>query len=333
MAETYPVSVIIPAYNAVEYLKRCLPALRENDLDNVEVIIVDDASSDNLEGFLESSRHLSWVRVLRCARRGGPAAARNLGASQASHPFLFFLDADVVLPHNCIRWMRESIDLYSHREDVAGVLGGYSEEISTTGFLTNFKNLSTCFLYWITETQSPYLHTPIFLIRRDVFEGQGGFDPRLQKAEDFRLGVALGSKGYRFIIDRRIKGEHLKAYRLFGLLKENWGRILSLRSIRLAPEEKQFSYRAHRWSRLLSVLLPAPATAALVAGAFWPGFLWLGAAMVGLFLLANLRFLLYLRKWRGALFAVGSLGFFFIEMLFGQAALAVSLVLPRSQTV
>lgn len=312
-------------------MRRSLPALQENDLTNVEVILVDDASTDDLQGYLERAGHLSWLRVLRSEQRGGPAAARNLGAGEAAHPFLFFLDADVVLPRNCIRWMRESIDLYSHREDVAGVLGGYSEEISTDGFLTNFKNLSTCFLYWITETQSPYLHTPIFLIRRDVFETEGGFDPALQKAEDFRLGVALGSKGYRFIIDRRIKGEHLKAYSLLGLFRENWGRIQSLRSIRLAPEEKQFSYRAHRWTRLLSILLPAPTVAALGAAAVWPEFAWVGAAMGLLFIAANFRFLLYLKRWRGLLFAAGSLWFFFMEMLFGQAALVASLVLPHGK--
>ncbi len=128
--------------------------------------------------------------------------------------------------------------------------------VPSGGFLTNFKNLTTCYLYNITDTQSPYLHTPIFCIRKEVLESAGGFDPRLWRAEDFRLGVVLGSRGYRFIIDRRIKGLHLKEYGFAGALKEDWLRIKDLQSVRLGPGERAFALRAHRWTRLVSLSLP-----------------------------------------------------------------------------
>ncbi len=323
-AQKYPISVVIPAHNAATHLGRCLEAVHANDLTAVEIVVVDDASSDSTPQIAGES----GCRLIRLDRQVGPAGARNQGAREALNPYLLFLDSDVVLPLGSISFIRETLELYSHRPDVSGVLGQYSETTPTAGFVTNFKNLTTCHLYNITDTQSPYLHTPIFCVRKDVLESAGGFDSRLWRAEDFRLGVVLGSRGYRFIIDRRIKALHLKEYSLAGALKEDWLRIKDLQSVKLEPGERAFALRAHRWSRLVSVSLPGAAALALALSGLRIEFAFVAALLAGLFLALNARFLLFCRRKKGIFFAVQSAVFLFVEMLWAEIALAASLVVP-----
>jgi len=321
-AARYPISVIIPAHNAATHLGRCLEAVRANDLAAVEIVVVDDASSDSTSQVAEAS----GCRLVRLDLQAGPAGARNRGLREASHPYLLFLDSDVVLPPGSIAFIRETLQLYNHRPDVSGVLGQYSDTVPTSGFVTNFKNLTTCHLYNITDTQSPYLHTPIFCIRRDVLESAGGFDARLWRAEDFRLGVILGSRGRRFIIDRRIKALHLKEYSLAGALREDWLRIRDLQSVKLEPGERAFALRAHRWSRLVSVSLPGATLLALALSGLRMDFALLAAMLAVLFLALNARFLSFCRRKRGVLFAAQSAAFLFVEMLWAEIALVASLL-------
>ena len=237
--------------------------------------------------------------------------------SSSSHPYLFFLDADIVLPGQAIRWLRETLNLYSHQKKVIGALGTYAERVPVSDFFTVFKNLYTCYLYRMTDTFSPFIHTPMFAVRKAILEHEGTFDPDMVRAEDFKLGAMLGSKGYRFIIDWRITGTHLKTYTLLGILREDWHRIRELKRIQLTAEQRKFSYRAHRWSRILSLALPGIIVLLAILGVFWKPFLWLAGAALSLFLFVNLGFLLYAGRRQGISFAVVRL-FSFSSRCYGQ---------------
>jgi len=161
LAEAYPLSVVIPARNSRDTLRRCLGALAENDLTQVEVLIVDDASSDGTGSVGEEWKGAPRVRLISLETRTGPAEARNRGLEQAVHPHVLFLDCDILLPARSIEWIRETLDLYSHRSEVAAVLGMYAEEIPHRDFLSNYKNLYTRHLYLATNPLSPYIHNAI----------------------------------------------------------------------------------------------------------------------------------------------------------------------------
>ncbi len=320
LAAGYPLSIVVPAYNAAEHLRLSLPALLANDLAHTEVVVVDDQSEDATAQIVERLSG-GQLRLVRQPARGGPAAARNRGIQETSHRFLLFLDADVVLPPHALLWIRESLDIYRHRPEVGGVLGTYSEKIRWEDFFSNYKNLYTCHLYRRTDTLSPFVHTAMLCIRREVLESVGGFDEELATVEDFRLGLELGSAGYRFVIDWRVAGEHLKRYDLAGILREDTRRIQDLRRLRLDRRQRAFSYRAHRWSRLLSVLLPVPTLLALLGGIWVPQLLLLAAALAMLFYLLNVRFLIYVRRVKGWAFALRSALFLWLEMLWAQGSL------------
>ncbi len=332
LAESYPLSIVIPVRRAAGQLKCCLEALLENDLTNVEILVVDDASDDSTaQVATELSQRLTGLNVsmdcLSLKQQLGPAGARNEGFKRTTKPHTLFLDADIVVPKQALEWIRETLDLYSHREDVAGVLGCYSETLPWDEFLTNFKNLCVCFLYAKTDTLSPYIHTPIFCVRRAILEQVGGFDPGFATGEDFRLGIVLGSRGYRFVIDRRIKGIHLKRYNLASVFYEDWRRVRDLRSIPLSSEEeKWFAFQAHRPNRLLSLLLPGPV---LIFGAFglvsWTS-VKIALLLLGMFYLCNLSFLRYCIHRKGLSFTLKAALFLFIEMLWAEAALLAAVV-------
>lgn len=329
-ASRYPISIVIPCHNAARELKLCLEALFRNDLTNVEIVVVDDGSSESTAQVVEECAQAgpgnSAIRYLALERKSGPAVARNKGAQQARHPFVLFLDADIVVTRQSIELIRESLELYSHRSDIAGVLGSYSEVIPWDDFLTNFKNLAICFLYKSTDTLSPFLHTPIFCIRREILDSVGGFDPRLRTAEDFFLGILLGTQGFYFVIDRALEGVHLKRYSLATILREDWRRIHDLAAIKLSRSQRRFALRAHRPHRLLSLVLPGPILLGLILTPSYPVCGNVALLLLAVFCLCNLPFLLYARKQRGLGFALKAAGFLFFEMVWAEIALASSLV-------
>lgn len=87
------VSVVIPVYNAEQYLRKCLESVVGQTYQDIEVIIVNDGSKDTSEeicrGFLEDSRVKYFYQ-----ENAGPAVAMNYGLSVAAGEYIWFVDAD-----------------------------------------------------------------------------------------------------------------------------------------------------------------------------------------------------------------------------------------------
>src|SRR5262245_15392063 len=93
------VSVIVPVYNNSKDLKECLSAIRASSCPNTEMIVVDDASTDDTW----STAIGLGVHPLQLVQNSGVAAARNYGARHARGEIVFFVDADVVIPLAAIK--------------------------------------------------------------------------------------------------------------------------------------------------------------------------------------------------------------------------------------
>lgn len=88
------VSVIIPVYNAEKYLSKCLESVMSQTLQEIEIICVDDGSSDrSLEILKECQEKDGRIKVI-AQQNAGAGAARNRGLREASGEYLSFLDAD-----------------------------------------------------------------------------------------------------------------------------------------------------------------------------------------------------------------------------------------------
>lgn len=87
-------SVIIPAYNVEKYIERCLNSLLDQNLKEIEIIVIDDGSTDKTsEICLEISKNNKNI-VYRKVKNGGCSFARNLGISMAKGKYIAFLDSD-----------------------------------------------------------------------------------------------------------------------------------------------------------------------------------------------------------------------------------------------
>lgn len=93
------VSVIIPTYNCKEYLSRCLNSWKKQTIKDIEIIVVDDGSSDNSLQFLEKQTGIS---VISYSDNKGANYARNRGMEKATGRYIFFSDADAYVRPNLL---------------------------------------------------------------------------------------------------------------------------------------------------------------------------------------------------------------------------------------
>ena len=89
------VSVVVPAYNAEGYVARCLESLIDQTLEDIEILVVNDGSTDATEAIANSfaARLPNKIRVLSKAN-GGLSSARNFGVAHASGDYIGFVDSD-----------------------------------------------------------------------------------------------------------------------------------------------------------------------------------------------------------------------------------------------
>ncbi|KHL19278.1 CDP-glycerol glycerophosphotransferase [Mumia flava] len=91
-------SVIIPVYNVEDYLAECLDSVLSQSLENLEVIVVDDGSTDDSPAVIERYAHADHRVHAYRQENAGQGAARNLGVEHARGEFITFLDADDIIP-------------------------------------------------------------------------------------------------------------------------------------------------------------------------------------------------------------------------------------------
>ncbi|MBL4903764.1 MAG: CDP-glycerol glycerophosphotransferase family protein [Desulfocapsa sp.] len=100
-------SVIIPVYNTVDYLEECLDSVLNQTINDLEVIVIDDGSTDGCWEIIQeyAARH-SRIRAFQQDRKR-QGAARNLGLRHARGEFIGFLDSDDKLPLDIYEYMYE----------------------------------------------------------------------------------------------------------------------------------------------------------------------------------------------------------------------------------
>ena len=104
------VSIIIPVYNTKKYLEQCVFSIIEQTYQNIEVLLVDDGSTDGTSDLCdEIAKKDSRVRVIH-KTNGGAATARNLGIDEATGEYVMFVDSDDWLDTDAIENLVEHAD-------------------------------------------------------------------------------------------------------------------------------------------------------------------------------------------------------------------------------
>jgi Glycosyl transferase family 2 len=188
------VSVVIPTFERCDVITRAVQSVLRQELNGLEVIVVDDGSTDGSEsavGAIEDGR----VRYVPSVHRGA-AAARNIGALQARARWLTFLDSDDTVTPD---WL-SSMLAETASPDIALVSCGYTERAEDSSVVRRQRlpRLASPAIGPITELIAT---GGTYLVLRELFLDIGGFDPDQPAAQHrelaLRLGPALVRRGLR----------------------------------------------------------------------------------------------------------------------------------------
>ncbi|MFZ6015194.1 MAG: glycosyltransferase [Patescibacteria group bacterium] len=173
------VSVVIPCYNHAEELGSTLESLVNQTINVKEVIVVDDASTDDMEPVINLFKEKLPIDLIRHEQNRGAAAARNTGLRSAAGEFIIFLDADIVLEPTAIAKMHQV--LQNNPNASFAFSDFYWGRIHFKGQPFNVVNLQ----------KINYIHTSSLIRQRDMVE----FDESLKKFQDWDLWLSLAEKG------------------------------------------------------------------------------------------------------------------------------------------
>lgn len=96
------VSVIVPVHNGEKYIERCIESILNQSYKNIEVLVINDNSTDNTKEIVAKYLELPNVKLIINVETLGPARTRNLGLREANSPYILFLDCDDWIDLNCI---------------------------------------------------------------------------------------------------------------------------------------------------------------------------------------------------------------------------------------
>ena len=301
-------SVVIPVHNGGPDFERCLLRLRDSDQSEFELVVVDDASTDNSAALAEEF----GATVVRNATVSGPAAARNTGANMASAPLVFFLDADVAVPRDALS---RTLSRFRSDPSLTALFGSYDDQPTAPGLVSQFRNL----LHHYVHQQGEFVDdarpartfwTGCGAIRRQAFLDFGGFDPKLYRRpaiEDIELGYRLTRSGCRIVLARDVLATHMKRWTLAGVIRTDifqrgvpWMLLMK----RMHTRESDLNVKP---GQKLSVAAAGLLAITLAAAPFAPAMLAVAIACLGLIVGINFPFYRFLARHRGWGFALSAI--------------------------
>lgn len=175
-----PISVVICAKNEAQNLSLFLPSILNQEYPNFEVVLINDASSDNtlevMEAFKEKNTNIKIVNVINNeAFWGNKKYALTLGIKAATHNHLLFTDADCKAMSK--HWIQQMTKHFSEEKTIILGYGKYLKEKSLVNLFVRFETLLTAIQYFsYAKLGSPYMGVGRNLAyHKDVFFKTKGF--------------------------------------------------------------------------------------------------------------------------------------------------------------
>jgi len=285
----------VPATNAPPTLAACLHAIRTAEEAPEEVVVVEEG--------------------------GGPADARNRGATRATGEVLVFVDADVVVHPDAFRRIRRAFD---GDAELAALFGSYDDRPAAPGTVSTFRNLLHHHVHQTGAGPATTFWAGLGAVRRDAFESVGGFDDErylVPSVEDIDLGTRLVAAGRRIELDPSVQGTHLKAWGLRGMIESDlWHRGVPWVELLLRHGARSSALNLgwrHRASAAASVFTAV----ALLRGRLRTAILGV-AALVAL----NRSFYALLARRRGRVEATAGVGLHALHHLVAALSVPIALV-------
>ncbi|MCP2329800.1 glycosyltransferase [Actinoalloteichus caeruleus] len=257
-------SVIIPNFNYARTLGRCLQAVLGQTYPRVEVLVVDDGSTD---GSVAVASRFD-CRVIRTPNQG-VSAARNTGVAASRGEVLFFLDSDVELASDALA---TAVELLRREPDVGSVCGIYdSVPLVDDGAVERYKVFHGHLWRRRCAGDVRAAFFSLGAIRRSVFDQVGPLDENLRSTEDVEYGARMAEVS-RIVLSPEVLGRHDDDDRLGVLLRKQFTRSVPLVALFARPGGARPSTRdtAYRPVAVGSAALSL-ASAPLPLFLGWPG--------------------------------------------------------------
>jgi len=205
------VSIVIPAYNQGRFLAQAIQSALDQSHQSIQVVVVDDGSTDDTPDVLSRFAADQRVSVIRQAN-GGLPAARNRGLNAATGEFVCFLDSDDYLERTHIERLAARLADDGHLGfaycdvQMVDLEGKPSSQFSVA---ESRRTLSGDIFESLMI--GGYIPPHAALVRRRILDELGGFDPELGGHADYELWLRVTGAGYR----AAYVDERLACYRVY----------------------------------------------------------------------------------------------------------------------
>lgn len=200
------VSVVIPAYNCANYIAETLESVIQQEYPNLEVLVVDDGSTDHTKEVVANVKS-NRVKYVYQQNSGGPSGPRNTGIQHAQGKYVAFLDSDdIMLPGK----IQRAVDLLDREPHLGLVFADFVKFDEVNGlhagaFLDTYEYFRKTPKRTVGESQyviqaeaaydalivENYIGTSGVVVPRAVLAGVGPFDIRLRGPEDYDLWLRI----------------------------------------------------------------------------------------------------------------------------------------------
>jgi glycosyltransferase involved in cell wall biosynthesis len=201
------ISVIIPTYNSSQYINEAIRSVLCQTYKNLEIIVIDDGSTDNTRDILGPLIDQELIRYTY-QKNQGPGGARNTGINMATGEYIAFLDADDLWPSHKLQlqftFLKSNANIgmvfgdFSSFDDHGSVSKSFFEEksilkkIPTQEYSPSHKAFSRKIFNDLIDEN--FIPTSTVMVKKSVFKRTGLFDSQLRSVEDLDLWLRISLK-------------------------------------------------------------------------------------------------------------------------------------------
>jgi glycosyltransferase involved in cell wall biosynthesis len=215
------ISVVIPVYNAEDHIEDTINSVLNQTEKNVEIIVVDDGSTDTSPMKLE--HYKETIKKVRIVNSGGPSKPRNVGIKNSTSSYISFFDADDIMFPDKLDYSIK----YLERFKKAGLLCSEFSSINPKGnrikekYLKDYTEFRASLIpteidnLYVLPAERAYYHllranfigTSSVACPRKVLEEVGGFDESMKNADDIDMWRRITKAGYDILfVDEPLHG-------------------------------------------------------------------------------------------------------------------------------
>lgn len=197
------VSVIIPAYNAENIIRKCINSVLNQTYKNIDITVIDDCSTDKTADIVEGMN----CKLIRLKKNIGYVNILNVGLNEVDGDYIYILDSDCVADKDCVKWIIKTFSM----DKQVGVVGG------TCTIPKGYKNLPAL-VYDVTERFKdirdeeikavPYLSGSNLCIKKEVVDKVGDFNKNLISHCDFDYTFRARKMGYKVLFQQKARSYH-----------------------------------------------------------------------------------------------------------------------------